>query len=196
MVRRWLLAVLLAGCGHEVEAPAPATPANPPPAPLPPPRNLDEACARWKCRPDTQVKLETPDGSYETTVGRTVYSDGAVVRILAGEKLVLTGDVQGDQLVNLRLADAPAEHDVLLLSFEQKKIRDKPSMVLQVDNRFARNVKYRAGMELPTRKGFKSTSSCPVMAGKFGLELWPNPIVSLMMKDFRFVEPGAKVPCD
>jgi len=194
MVRRWLLAVLLAGCGHEAEAPVPATPATPPPAPLPPPRNLDEACARWKCRPETRVKLETPEGNYETTVGRTVYSDGTVVRILAGEKMVVTGDIQGEQLVNLRVADAAADRDVLLLSFEQKKLKSGPSMILRVDNRFPRNVKYRAGMELPTRKGFKGTSSCAVMAGKFGLEMWPHPIVSIMMKDFRFIDD--KVPCD
>jgi hypothetical protein len=196
MVRRWLVVMLLAGCGHETEAPAPATAANPPPAPLPEPHSLDEACARWKCRPATPVKLETPEGPFETTVGRTVYSDGQVVRILPGEKLVVTGDVQGDKLVNLRVLDAPAERDVLLLSFEQKKLRDTPSMVLRVDNRFARNLKYRAGMELPRRKGFKVTSSCAVMAGKFGLELWDHPIVSIMMRDLRFLEPGTKVPCD
>jgi hypothetical protein len=196
MVRRWVVVMLLAGCGHEVEAPAPSTPANPPPAPLPEPRNLDEACARWKCRPATPVKLETPDGPFETTVGRTVYSDGKVVRILPGEKLIVTGDVQGDQLVNLKVLEAGAERDVLLLSFEQKKLGAQTSMVLRVDNRFARDLKYRAGMELPRRSGFKGTSSCAVMAGKFGLELWPNPIVSVMMKDFRFLEAGAKVPCD
>jgi hypothetical protein len=197
-MRHWMLIVMLAGCGHEgTDAPATATPAAPPPAPLPEPRNLDEACARWKCRPDTPVSLEMPDGNkYQTTVGRTVYSDGKVVRILAGEKLAITGDVQGDQLVNLRLSDPPGERDVLLLSFEQNKLKDHPSMILQVENHFTRPLKYRASMEVPERKGFSSTSSCPVVAGKSGYELWPRPIISVMMKDFRFLEAGAKVPCN
>jgi hypothetical protein len=199
VLRRWVLVLVLAGCGHEVtEAAAPpaATAATPPPAPLPEPANLDEACARWKCRPDTKVRLEVPEGNAEIPVGRSPYSDGTLVRILAGERLVITGDVQGDQLVNLRVVDVPAARDVLLLTLEQKKIGEKPSMVLKVENRFARNVKYRAGMEVLRRKGFASTSSCAVMAGKMGFEMWPHPIVSVLMKDFRFSAPGANVPCN
>src|SRR5262249_39223338 len=156
MVRRWLVALVLAGCGHEVEAPAPATPAAPPPAPLPEPKNLDEACARWRCRPDTRVKLDTPEGPREVVVARAVYTDGALLRIVPGEKLTVTGDVQGDRLVNLRLVETPSARDVLLVSFEQKALgTGKPAMILNVENRFARNVKYRAGMQLLDRKEIK-----------------------------------------
>jgi hypothetical protein len=199
VTRRWLLILFLAGCGHEgADSPAPpaATPATPPPAPLPEPRNLDEACARWKCRPDTPVKLETPNGSYETTVGRTPITDGTVLRILAGEKLAITGDVQGDQLVNLRLVDAARDRDVLLVSFEQRKLNNGFSMFLHIQNRFARDVKYRAGMQVPERKGFSNTSSCPVKAGKMAIEMWPHPIVSVLMKDLRFLEAGADLKCN
>jgi hypothetical protein len=189
MVRWAVLVVLMVGCGHE-----PAPPPTPAPVPLPEPRSLDEACARWKCRPDTQVRLEMPTGWYEITVGRTVYVDGKILRVVAGETLAITGDVQGDQLVNLRLAEPAPETNVLLFHLEQKKLKNGPTMILKVENRFPRNVKYRASMQVPERKGFRTTSSCAVMSGKFVYEMWPHAIISVLIKDLRFVE--GRVACD
>jgi hypothetical protein len=187
----WLVAVLLASCGHQ---PAPHAP-GPAQASLPEPRNLDEACARWKCRPPTIVRLDMPQGWYEITVGRSAYVDGKVVRIVAGETLAVTGDIQGDQLVNLRLVDPPGDSNVLLLHFEQKKLKNEPSMILQVHNRFPRPVKYRATMQMPERNGFHETRSCPVRNGKAAFELWPHAIISLLLNDVRFVD-NAAMACE
>jgi hypothetical protein len=183
---------LLAGCGHE----PPPTPPPAPAAPLPEPRSLDEACARWKCRPETEVRLETPKGLLRATVNRTVYTDGKLLRLVAGETLAITGDVQGDQLVNLRLVESPGDTDVLIFHLEQRKLKTAPSMVLHVQNRFRRNVKYRASMQIPERKGYYHTSSCPVLAEKQAFEMWPNAIISLLIKDLRLVTTDGKVVCE
>jgi len=179
-----LAVALMIGCGHEPPPPPP----TPPAAPLPPPRNLEEACARWKCRAPSRVELATPKGRLVVTEGRTVYSDGEVARILAGESFAITGDVQGDRLVNLRVAGDNAEKDVLLLKFEQRPLGNEPAMILTVTNRFPRNVKYRASMQTPERKGFYKTSSCPVMAGRQTFEMWPHPIISLMLREVHFID--------
>lgn len=193
MFPRVVVAVaLLLGCGHE---PPPMSP-PPPAAPLPPPKSLDEACARWKCRPAGRVELSTPKGRLVVTEGRTVYSDGEVARILAGETFAITGDVQGDRLVNLRLADDKADKDVLLLKFEQRPLKKEPAMVLTVTNRFGRNLKYRASMETPERKGFYKTSSCPVRPGASSFEMWPHPIISLMLREIHFIEAGGQMTCN
>jgi hypothetical protein len=61
-------------------------------------------------------------------------------------------------------------------------------MVLTVTNRFPRNVKYRASMETPEQKGFYKTSSCPVRTGASVYEMWPRPIISLMLREIHFIE--------
>jgi hypothetical protein len=191
MSRRWVLAAaLLTSCGHEPPPP-------PAPPPLPEPRSLDEACARWKCRPEGRVRLQTPKGTLVVTEGRTVYSDGKLVRILAGEQLAITGGVQGDALVNLRVVDSPGDRDVILLKFEQSQLKAGPAMTLKVENHFARTLKYRASMEVPERKGFGKTSSCPVVGGRASYEMWPHPIISLLLKELHFIDAGGgKVVCD
>jgi len=51
-------------------------------------------------------------------------------------------------------------------------------------------------MEVPERKGFAKTSSCPVRGGAASFEMWPQPIISLMLKELRFVaEGGGKQVC-
>ena len=199
--RRWLGVLLLAAaCGHEPASERP--PPAPPSAELPAPRSLDEACARWKCRPSTTVRVQIPKSSprgwHEITVARSPYSDGKLVRILPGEKLAITGDLRGDQLVNLRLAEGPAAdgRDVLLLEFAERPIGAEPSMVFEVHNRFARTVKYHASMQLPERKGFFSTSTCAVLAGKATYEMWPHPIFSLLLREFQFLDEGKSVSCE
>jgi hypothetical protein len=192
MRRVWMtMPLLLAACGHE--------PAPPPPAPAPPqaqPKSLDEACARWKCRDTTHVHLDTPDGPFDTEIGRSPYCDGVVARILPGEHLTLTGDVQGDQLMNLRVVDAEeTAPDVLAMSFKQKSIGGQPSMMFSIHSTFKRVLKYHAGMQLPGKNGFRATSTCTIGPNMSAFETWPGGIVSLLLREFHFVAPGDLGQC-
>ena len=189
-----VLWALVGACAEPV-APKPAPPQQ---QPEPPPRTLEEACARWKCRPATEVRLQTKEGEPITrTFPAGPYTDGTLVQILPGESFAFTGDLQGDRLTHLRLVEGPAaERDALVVSFQQREVGGAPSMILKVESRFPRTLKYRAGMLLPQAKGIRTTSSCPVMAGKLAYETWPHPILVVYMKDITVVPEGGPMKCD
>lgn len=108
----------------------------------------------------------------------------------------MTGDVQGDRLINLRvIPQAEAAKDALLFNFAETPIGGKPAMVLKVTNHFSRPLKYHAGMQLLGHRGVTPTSSCPVRAGLLAFETWPHPIVFMLVKDPTFTDPKSPGPC-
>jgi hypothetical protein len=128
-------------------------------------------------------------------VPRTPYADGITVIVVSGESFTITGDQRDGTLVNLRLAEGAPGADTIEVRFEQIDMGSGPAMVLTVKNHFALPLKYRALMKVPGRPGLYRTSSCPVMAGLQGTELWPQPIAAIFMRELRFVPAGTRVSC-
>jgi len=64
--------------------------------------------------------------------------------------------------------------------------QDGNDVFLTVHNPFPEQIKYRAGMLLPTEHRPRKTSSCPVLSRRMSLEQWSHPIVEILLTDFRF----------
>ena len=69
----------------------------------------------------------------------------------------------------------------------------KATMLLVIKNRSNRKLFMDALMTVPSRKSVKKTSILPIEAGLGGYELWPLPIVQLVLRNIRLTEkPGTE----
>ncbi len=48
----------------------------------------------------------------------------------------------------------------------------------------------------PDSERLLATSSCPVHPGAAGVEMWPQPILQIVVADFRLLEPGGASVCE
>lgn len=79
----------------------------------------------------------------------------------------------------------------LVLTFK----KEREMMLLTIENRAGHWVSYEAYMKVPQRDGFYKTSVLPVRPHLKNFESWPQPIVELAFKNFRFSDtaPGRGV---
>src|SRR5262245_59776828 len=64
--------------------------------------------------------------------------------------------------------------------------RERGMMLLTIENRAGHWLSYEAYMKIPGRDGFSRTSVVPVGPHLSSYELWPQPIVELALRNFRF----------
>ena len=57
-------------------------------------------------------------------------------------------------------------------------------------------LKMRLGMVFAGRDGVFDTSSCPVHPGATGIEMWSDPIIEIIARDFRLLESDEATICD
>ncbi len=147
----------------------------------------EEACAEVTCRPATKVRLTLQDGQIsEVVVNSKPYVIDGVVSILAGETIYVEAVPHGSTLAGLRFVLAIANPErTLTFQFEQSL---GIGMVLTVTNPFSEPLKYSAGLHRPGYDEFHRTSICPVMPGTKTWEHWQEPLVQLVLFDFRFVD--------
>lgn len=70
------------------------------------------------------------------------------------------------------------------------------SAQLTVFNPFRGMLKYRAGIRVPGDPNYYATSSCPVMGGGFGSELWPHPVDEILVAQFHVLPEGGALVCE
>ena len=111
-----------------------------------------------------------------------------LVAIYPGTTLYVAGDIADGRLVNMRAIDEPQEPSrVLKLHMWQKE--GKPDTFLQVTNYFREDIKFRAGMMLPSGDDVYATSSCLVLSnGRHVFEHWPHAIFQLLLDEFHVVD--------
>jgi hypothetical protein len=85
----------------------------------------------------------------------------------------------------------PAKADVEL-KFTQDKSPSGLMMLLVIRNKLKRRLSYDALMTVPGKKGIYKTSVLSVEPNLSNFESWPNPIVQLVLWNFRFAENGSK----
>jgi hypothetical protein len=195
------------------------------PAPVPTPAeaashaDLARVCALVRCRTERrEIRLIAQDGGafgVENDLFPYVDDTGGVV-IYAGEAFEVSLDradpsklafgrlvprVSADGLSGYRAprpGDAPPTGPALL-SFQLTQESGKPNMMLAVRNDTGVPLKFDATMYVPTREGLRThkTSTCAIMPGTMGYEMWPHPVIMLVLSNFRRVKGGgATISCE
>lgn len=190
--RMWALAwaVLAGGCASQPEKPAQAPAAPTPGAQIPaatPAQPGGEGTPELRQPFVLRLYLDAKHG-YEVNFDQPVpYVYHNNVFIFPGESFGLKLHVENGKIKTVTYRKETAGADITL-EFRQMMKDDKlkGSMMLQIQNHADKDVYMDAVMRVPQRKGTLTTSILPVMAGKGDFEMWPHPIVGLVLTNLRF----------
>ena len=153
-----------------------------------------EMCKHVGCAFDVHVILKQKDGStYDKTLRTVPVVQPNGVSVYAGQSVLFEADVQGNQLANLKLVKT-IEHPEKTLSASLEQDSDN-SMRLTLHNPFNRNLKIAMGIMPLDHVNLLKTSSCPVLAGKIGFELWPYPIFQVWLGDMQLLKESSEMAC-
>src|SRR5215472_6120591 len=105
------------------------------------------------------------------------------VLIHPGETVYVTFQRTGDSLT---LAHVAKDADkAAQLVFKMGPLKEIHGTMLQVQNRFDKNLYYKAEMRLVSKNKKANTSVVPVIAGKVSFESWPYVIEELALSGFE-----------
>ncbi|MEE8294617.1 MAG: hypothetical protein V3R64_02795 [Sphingomonadales bacterium] len=156
---------------------------------------LVEYCKTAECRTDLNFVLRLEDGmglEYAPALAPPAVNDGFLI-IYPGEELFIEAEKSETGPINLKLVKENTNPErTFIFKFFQSEGTD---MMLSVTNPFDKMLKYQALMVLPEDGNLYETSSCAVMAGLMGFEMWPQPIFQLIIADMKFVEPTDSIVC-
>jgi hypothetical protein len=148
------------------------------------PIELKEFCKEHACRRNVAVKLRTGGDDIDITLPLywpAIEDDR--ISLLPGEELLVEAELNGDKLVALKqVQQADHPEKTIELKFEQSE--DGLDMRLLVRNPFKAPLKYHADM-FDFSHTPHQTTSCPVHAGIFGVESWPQPIPEIVLSDLH-----------
>lgn len=154
----------------------------------------DELCAVAQCAHDVHIVIRRKDGStFDKTFPVLPVVQQSMVSIYPGMTVNFEADLDGDRLVNLKLVKEianPAKTITAKLSQDEKV-----GMMLSTSNPFDKDLRIRMGMMLLDGEDLLRTSSCPVVAGGGGYELWPYPLFQVIFADMRLIEHTDTVLC-
>jgi len=180
------------GCGSSAppaEEPEEDLTAMPPP---PVPVEVRELCKKVRCRPNTPVRLVVPGGEVvEGLMMMSPYVIDDVVSVVPGETLYIEGDVEGDRFVGLRIVPRVADPArTVIVRFDQRPGGPGHMMLLTIEQETGRILRYKAGISPLGAEDVYATSTCPVRSGIAVFEMWPDPLVHLLLAEFRFLDEG------
>jgi hypothetical protein len=108
-------------------------------------------------------------------------SDNVLIR--PGETFYVTFQRTGDSLTLARVSkDADKAAQLILKMGPLKEIH---GTMLQVENKFDKNLYYKAEMRLLSKNKRANTSVVPVIASKLSFESWPHVIEELALSGFE-----------
>lgn len=154
----------------------------------------NDMCKKVGCAFDVHVVLKQKDGStYDKSFPVLPVVQPIGVSVYAGQTVLFEADVRGGQLVDLKLVRA-VERPEKTLSASLKQEPDG-SMMLILRNPFKKNLKIAMGIMPLEHPSLLKTSSCPVLARKVGVELWPYPIFQVWLGNMRLLNDSASTAC-
>lgn len=184
-----LLGIPLAGCATNGDA------AENHGAPAPDAKvDVSEMCASVTCVHDVRIVLTRPDGSvFDETFDALPLVQGNRISVYAGQTVSFEADLDGDRLVNLKAVDSAVNpKGTVTASLEQV---ESGGMMLTVKNSFDRSLRIRMGMMPLSEERLVRTSSCPVISGGSGFEMWPYPIFQVMLADMQLLGTNDSMAC-
>jgi hypothetical protein len=148
------------------------------------------------------ISLLKQDGStYQTKLPSPtpIIHDGNI-HIYAGQTIYAEAGISKGKLTSLHLVPTlkHPEKTMILRLTQQIESEDKTSMMLLIYNPFDKNLKYHAhivSLDAVDDSGTK-TDTCPVKVKNTAAEIWPNPLVQVVLKDFKLIDPKTKKACE
>lgn len=135
------------------------------------------------------------DQFYEEKFDKIPYVAENDVYLFVGENFGVKVTILNDEISQVTYERDPAKADIAF-NFTQELINKKLVMMLVIQNRLKRQLFIDALMTLPNKKGLFKTSIVPIEKGLSDYEMWPHPIVQLVLRNFRFSEQPSNRPKD
>ncbi len=108
------------------------------------------------------------------------------VNMIPGEEFFVEMEVVKGRLVHPRRVEKNIHPEkTLQLHFYQSA--DKPTMLFTISNPFKQTLKYRSEIVPAGQTEFQDTSNVGVRAELTSYEMWPFPIVRILLSDFRLI---------
>lgn len=137
------------------------------------------------------VKLQTDNGDYTQKFDKVAYVAENLVNIFAGESFGINLTGTGDEMPQVTYQPDLNKADVTF-TFTQENSGNRKTMMLVIKNKLKRRLFLDAEMLVPEKKGTYKTSIIPIEGGLSSFEMWPHPIVQLVLGNFRFSNKPAK----
>lgn len=113
--------------------------------------------------------------------------DPNTILVHPGETLYAMFERDGTNLKLVRVSPQKDQRAQLVIAM--KPYSGDTGIVLRVENKFDKDVAYKAEMRILSRNKSKETSVLPVPAGKMSFEQWPYPLEELALYAFELKGP-------
>lgn len=132
------------------------------------------------------LKLRIDNGHYyEQKFGKVPYVADGDVYLFAGDDFGINAAVRDGQMSQITYQPSAAKADVEFSFFQQRRAGGFV-MMLVIQNRLKRKLYLDALMTVPGKSGILKTDILPIPRGLTDYESWPQPIVQLVLRGFRF----------
>jgi hypothetical protein len=139
------------------------------------------------------LKLEVDKGHYyEQQFDKVPYVADNNVYLFVKEKFGINVTIANDQIMGVSYQPNPKKSDVWFI-FTQENSPSGPMMMLVTQNKLKHRLSFDALMTNPGQKGIFKTSIIPIDASLSNVESWPDPIVQLVLRNFRFSDRGTSL---
>lgn len=155
-----------------------------------------DMCAQGTCQRDLKIVLRREDGSvYERQfeVMPPIVQPAFVV-VLAGQTVYLEADIVDGRLANIVAIDKVRD-PARTITASLRQEAGGAGMMLEVRNPFGQALKFDMGIMPLGRGKLLKTSSCPIGAGLVSYEMWPEPLLQVVLAKGRVVPVGANMVC-
>lgn len=134
------------------------------------------------------LKLHVDNGpDYEEHFDKAPYVADNAVYLFAGDSFGINLAISGDEISDVTYVKNAGKADVAF-HFKQMRSHGRNMMLLMIQSKLKRNLPMDASMTVPGAKGSYKTSILPLGAGLSSFESWPQPIIQVVLKNFRFAQ--------
>jgi hypothetical protein len=131
---------------------------------------------------------------YKTSFGDYVYVQGDEVSLFAGDSFGINVTVADDQIAGITYQKDPDKSDVAFKFSQESLENGKWRMQLVTRNGLKRRLAFDAQRMAPWKDEMLQTNILPIEPGLSSFESWPDPIVELVLTNFRFVDAAPAAP--
>jgi len=140
-------------------------------------------------RPPFDLKLKIDkEHYYQEHFAEIPFVAAGDVYLFAGESFGINVTVVDDKITGVTYQPDSAKCDVSFRFSQEKLDKNEMIMMLTTRNGLKHRLLFDALMTVPGKKGVFKTSILPIEPGLSNYESWPDPIVQLVLRNFRFVE--------
>jgi len=146
----------------------------------------EAVCQRVPCRSVTTVRVKLNSKEYsEMEFPSGPYVAEGVINVLVGEEILVEFDNSGEALSNPHYVKNAAKPE-RTISFHLEQSDE--GTVLQVKNPFSKSIIYDCLIQHYSEQRLRKTSILPVQAGLMSLEMWPYPVVQVVVSNVRYAQ--------